>query len=168
MGMGTGLNVLMTYLYIDKYMGSDYRIDYHTIEAYPISQELALNLNYPRLLDLTERQKAYFYKFHDSQPDEKIIFDNGFSFTKYHQKIENFFSEQRFDIIYYDAFAPNCQEHLWDESMMKKMYGLTAPGGILVTFCAKGSFKRALRSAGYTVEGLAGPIGKREMTRAIK
>jgi len=50
--------------------------------------------------------------------------------------------------------------------MMKKIASITAENGVLVTYCAKGSFKRALKSAGFTVEGIPGPIGKREMTRA--
>ena len=73
-----------------------------------------------------------------------------------------------YDVIYYDAFAPTAQEELWTESMMNKLYHHTNPGGVLVTYCAKGSFKRALKSAGYEVEALPGPPGKREMTRAIK
>jgi tRNA U34 5-methylaminomethyl-2-thiouridine-forming methyltransferase MnmC len=42
------------------------------------------------------------------------------------------------------------------------------PGGVLVTYCAKGQVKRDLKTAGFKVETLPGPPGKREMTRAIK
>jgi tRNA U34 5-methylaminomethyl-2-thiouridine-forming methyltransferase MnmC len=51
---------------------------------------------------------------------------------------------------------------------MQKMYDVLLPGGVLVTYCAKGAFKRTLKSAGFEVEALKGPPGKREMTRASK
>jgi tRNA U34 5-methylaminomethyl-2-thiouridine-forming methyltransferase MnmC len=41
-------------------------------------------------------------------------------------------------------------------------------GGVLVTYCAKGQFKRDLKTVGFTVEGVPGPPGKREMTKATK
>jgi len=48
------------------------------------------------------------------------------------------------------------------------MFKLLDHGGVLVTYCAKGSFKRALKKVGFHVENLPGPKGKREITRAIK
>jgi len=40
--------------------------------------------------------------------------------------------------------------------------------GILVTYSAKGSVRRALLQVGFSVERLPGPPGKREMLRATK
>ncbi|MGA9271171.1 MAG: MnmC family methyltransferase, partial [Lutimonas sp.] len=40
--------------------------------------------------------------------------------------------------------------------------------GILVTYSAKGSVRRALQAVGFEVERLPGPPGKREMLRARK
>jgi tRNA U34 5-methylaminomethyl-2-thiouridine-forming methyltransferase MnmC len=42
------------------------------------------------------------------------------------------------------------------------------PGGVLVTYCAQGQFKRNLKSLGFCVEALPGPPGKFEMVRATK
>ena len=39
------------------------------------------------------------------------------------------------------------------------------PGGILTTYCAKGNIRRMLQQAGFTVERIPGPPGKREMLR---
>ncbi len=39
---------------------------------------------------------------------------------------------------------------------------------VLMTYSAKGSVKRALKSAGFKVINVPGPIGKREITKAIK
>ena len=60
------------------------------------------------------------------------------------------------------------QPELWDEVMMKRIYDLLDDEAVFVSYCAKGSFKRALKAAGFIIEPLPGPPGKREMTRAIK
>jgi tRNA U34 5-methylaminomethyl-2-thiouridine-forming methyltransferase MnmC len=41
-------------------------------------------------------------------------------------------------------------------------------GGIFVTYCAKGEVRRNLQAAGFVVERLQGPPGKREMLRGVK
>ena len=104
---------------------------------------------------------------HLSPPGKEIEICS-LSFTKHHKSIIDIDLPVKYDVIYYDAFAPTAQEELWTPEMMQKMYVCTNPGGVLVTYCAKGSFKRALKAAGYRVEALPGPPGKREMTRAIK
>jgi tRNA U34 5-methylaminomethyl-2-thiouridine-forming methyltransferase MnmC len=42
------------------------------------------------------------------------------------------------------------------------------PDGILVTYSCKGTVKRALKAAGFAIEKLPGPAGKREVLRAVK
>lgn len=164
MGFGTGLNALMTFLKADQKIS----IDYHTIEAYPLDESQFVQLNFPEVLHLDNIQKDAFIAMHTCGSKKTVRLSDFFSFTKYIQRIEGFESPTQFDVIYYDAFAPTSQEELWTPEMMAKMYALCAPGAVLVTYCAKGSFKRALKSAGFTVEALDGPIGKREMTRAHK
>ena len=73
-----------------------------------------------------------------------------------------------FDIVYFDAFAPSSQPELWEAPVLEKMRAALKPEGCLVTYCAKGSFKRTLKQLGFEVETLQGPPGKREMTRAIR
>lgn len=75
---------------------------------------------------------------------------------------------QRFDLIYFDAFAPDSQPELWEEQRFREAFALLDPDGVLVTYCAKGSVRRALESAGFAVEKLPGPPGKREMLRATR
>jgi len=162
MGFGTGLNALMTYLQAKP----ECQIDYHTLEAYPLSQEQYSILNYPEVLDLDTSSKDAFFKMHNANTNESVNLKGNFSFTKYLTRLEDFSTDKRFDLVYYDAFAPSAQEELWTEEIMAKIAGWCNPGAVLVTYCAKGSFKRALRGAGFTVEALDGPVGKREMTRA--
>jgi len=73
-----------------------------------------------------------------------------------------------FDLIYFDAFSPEKQPELWDKKIFKKLYLNTAPFGKLVTYCSKGSVRRALQASGYSTERLPGPPGKREILRASK
>ena len=74
----------------------------------------------------------------------------------------------KFDIIYYDAFAPNKQPEMWTLAILEKTIQCLQPGGVFVTYCAKGQLKRDLKALGLEVSGLPGPPGKREMVRAIK
>jgi tRNA U34 5-methylaminomethyl-2-thiouridine-forming methyltransferase MnmC len=165
MGFGTGLNTFLTYLEAKKHHKT---INYFSIEAYPIEIEKALQLNYAQQINAPEEQHI-FSKIHQSNWNEKIDFDN-FNLTKINQKIENFDENSipKCDLIYFDAFAPSAQPHLWEENVLQKMHNLLKPNGILVTYCAKGSFKRSLKSLGFAIEALAGPVGKREITRATK
>ena len=54
------------------------------------------------------------------------------------------------------------------EAIFKIMYDALKTQGVLVTYSAKGSVRRAMQAVGFTVERLEGPPGKREMLRAIK
>ena len=48
------------------------------------------------------------------------------------------------------------------------MFTALKPNGVLVTYAAKGSVRRAMQAVGFVVERLEGPPGKREMLRATK
>ena len=71
-------------------------------------------------------------------------------------------------MIYFDAFGYRVQPELWSTAIFEKMYKALNPKGILVTYAARGVIKRSMMEAGFTVEKLAGPPGKREMFRARK
>jgi len=94
--------------------------------------------------------------------------DEHFKYFKAHTMFEDYHPDSIYDLIYYDAFAPSCQEHLWNVDMMSICYKALKQNGFLITYCAKGSFKRALKEVGFEVIGLPGPPGKREMTKAVK
>ena len=162
MGFGTGLNALMTLMQVSPSI----KVDYHTIEAFPLKESQYSKLNYPEILKLDSPTREAFQLMHTCASHSSEILSEQFSFTKYLIKLEDFQTDRKFDVIYFDAFAPSSQEELWTEDMMSKMASFCNEGAVLVTYCAKGSFKRALKAAGFTVEGLDGPIGKREMTRA--
>ena len=164
MGFGTGLNALVTYLNAKSY---EQHIIYETIEAFPITMEVAAQLNYPDQLNITSNETEFYMQMHAAVDGETIKDSTGFSFTKHITTLQEYAPDKKYDIIYYDAFAPTSQEELWTPEMMQHVSTFCKEGTTLVTYCAKGSFKRALRSAGFKVEALPGPIGKREMTRAV-
>jgi len=83
-------------------------------------------------------------------------------------KLLNLETSETFELIYFDAFAPNVQPELWTNGIFEKMFAMLEPGGILVTYCSKGDVRRAMQAAGFIVEKLPGPRGKREMTRALR
>lgn len=166
MGFGTGLNAVMTYIESAR---QEVPVDYHTIEAYPIDLDTVHKLNFQDVLQYPDPVQKDFIRMHESLNGEAVTISEQFSFTKYIQLLEELkLPDDHFDAVYFDAFAPNAQEELWDETIMSKMYDSLQIGGCLVTYCAKGSFKRTLKSVGFTLESLPGPKGKREMTRAIK
>lgn len=82
--------------------------------------------------------------------------------------IEDIDADNLYDLVYFDAFAPSAQPELWTESIFASIFNAMKPGGILVTYCAKGQVKRNMKAVGFTIERLPGPPGKREMTRATK
>lgn len=161
MGFGTGLNALLTLMHREEKA-----IDYLGIEAYPLEKEQWQSLNYPQ--ELGPDAVRYFHQMHELPWETRHEILPGFELEKRKQKLEDFSSEQAFDLIYFDAFAATAQPELWTDEVVKQMADLLAPGGIFVTYSAKGSVRRALQAAGLTVEKLPGPPGKREMLRGRK
>jgi len=163
-GFGTGLNAYMTLFEAAK---RNLKITYTAIEAYPISLDQATQLNYSQLLK-KEAFQSTFLKMHGDNWGENLLLNDHFQFTKFQKKFEDLAFDNQFDIIYFDAFAPNSQPELWGEDILSAMYKALKPEGVMTTYCAKGVVKRTLKAVGFEIEALKGPPGKREMTRAIK
>lgn len=162
-GFGTGLNAYMTLLEAEE---QKVHIQFTTTEAYPISAEQARSLNYPQELGIDN--PSSFFEMHDGNWEENYSIGDYFQLTKHEMLFEDIDFKDAFDVIYFDAFAPNAQSQFWEEDFLSQMYDALRESGVLVTYCAKGSFKRALKAVGFTVEAISGPPGKREMTRATK
>jgi len=166
MGFGTGLNAILTFQFAQQHQ---LKINYTTIEKYPILQSEIESLNYATLLNLSHSEKETYQKMHLSKPDQTKTISPYFEFKLFKNDIKHTeLNQNTFDIIYYDAFAPQHQPQLWEESVLKKMYDSLTPDGFLITYCAQGQFKRTLKEIGFEVKPLPGPPGKREITKAIK
>ena len=154
-GLGTGLNAMLTLQYATK------KIDYCALEPYPLSKEILNEL-------VTSGSDQFEMKFHASNVGEWISIQENFSFVRMEVGLEEFSSEEKFDVIYYDAFGPRVEPGLWTLERMQQCFNLLNEGGVFVTYCAKGEVRRNLQAAGFVVERLAGPPGKREMLRGVK
>ena len=160
LGFGTGLNGLLTYRFS---LEKGINVEYFGIESRPLSPEVISKLNYSEYLSMPQE---IFFKMHNKCDIEEI--GKYFSLTKIIARFEDVEINDKFDIIYFDAFGPDEQPHLWDRPFLNIMPDLLHHGGILITYSVKGSFKRALKSLGFSIEKLTGPPGKREILRAIK
>ncbi len=163
-GFGTGLNAFITYLETIK---SDKEINYVGVEAYPIQQDEVLGLNYVSELN-AENKKSVFEEMHTMSWEEAHQISDQFCLTKRRQFFDSINDINRFNLIYFDAFGARVQPELWTSKIFKKMYDALLQNGILVTYSAKGSVRRAMQEVGFIVERLPGPPGKREMLRAKK
>ncbi|MFW6226823.1 MAG: tRNA (5-methylaminomethyl-2-thiouridine)(34)-methyltransferase MnmD [Bacteroidota bacterium] len=161
-GFGTGLNMLLTFLESQKTRQSIY---YETIEKYPVPFHIIQQLNYPAMLNSGQET---FEHMHRAGWNKQISLDRHFVFKKIQGDIKNFTIDTGIDIIYFDVFAPDVQPDLWEQPIFDRLYKHLNAGGILVTYSAKGIVKRRLQSAGFHVEKLPGPPGKREIIRARK
>lgn len=163
MGFGTGLNALLAYEYAQQHKIS---IDYCSIEAYPISAEESASMDYDKLVE----DQSIFTQIHEAKWNEIVPISPFFNLYKIEGFIENTSLDfiGPVDVIFYDAFAPEAQSHLWEPPMLEKMFALLKKGGHLTTYCAKGQFKRNLKAIGFEVKGVPGPPGKREITLAFK
>lgn len=162
LGFGTGLNALLTLKQANE---TRIKVEYFGIEAYPVELDLVKDLNYTKSIGYD----LEFKLMHEVSWGLKNQITDFFSLTKIDKKVQFYEAQnQQFDLIYFDAFGHRAQQELWDISILAKMYNWLKPDGILVTYAARGQFKRDLKSLGFKVEALPGPPGKREMTRAIK
>ena len=163
-GFGTGLNAFISLLEGEHL---DINIDYHGVEGYPVSMEEIIQLNYP--LELKVEDKAsLFKKLHDVSWNEKHRISSRFSLKKHHIFFSEINERDTYNLIYFDAFGARVQPELWTEAIFQKMHKALKQNGVLVTYSAKGSVRRAMQAVGFKVERLPGPPGKREMLRATK
>jgi tRNA U34 5-methylaminomethyl-2-thiouridine-forming methyltransferase MnmC len=160
-GFGTGLNAWLTIEYLQA---SRAVIQYTTIETFPLPDPIWQSLNYAT----TDIEKNNFKVIHQATWNQSVDISDQFCVHKIETRLQDFNPTQLFNIIYFDAFAPNKQPELWELSILKKVVDALTPMGIFVTYCAKGQLKRDLKSLGLVVESLPGPPGKREMVRATK
>ena len=163
-GFGTGLNALLTLIHTEK---SSVNLLYEGVEAYPVSSEELAQLNYLEAAD-AQVFEAVFEKMHQTPWEQTETITEAFQLKKRKQTFETLEDQDQHDLIYFDAFGARVQPELWEEPIFEKMYNALKPGGVLVTYAAKGSVRRAMQAVGFKVERLPGPPGKREMLRAVK
>lgn len=161
-GFGTGLNAWLTFQFAQQH---SLVIHYTSLETFPLPKEVWQALNYTT----STAEAEAFHALHEATWNQRVEITENFSLLKKEQPVQQLEPKTHpFNIIYFDAFAPNKQPELWQLEVLQKTTDVLTPGGLFVTYCAKGQLKRDLRSLGLHVEALPGPPGKREMVRATR
>ncbi len=73
----------------------------------------------------------------------------------------------RADAWFLDGFSPAKNPEMWSDEVMEQVARHTAPKGSFATYTAAGHVRRALASAGFTVERAQGHGQKRHMSKGI-
>ncbi|MBE9467378.1 MAG: tRNA (5-methylaminomethyl-2-thiouridine)(34)-methyltransferase MnmD [Bacteroidetes bacterium] len=162
-GFGTGLNAFLTYLESKK---TNRIVKYTSVELYPVASDIVEQLNYPEFIN--NEEKEFFYNLHKADWNCENRINDSFILNKINQDLLLYQPNEYFDLIYFDAFAPDKQPELWSVEVFRKLYNHLNENGILTTYSAKGIVKRALREVGFKVKRLPGPPGKWEMLRSQK
>ncbi len=179
-GFGTGLNAFLTLLTAEE---MHRKVHYTGIERYPLAEETLQKLNYPGVIGKGHEEE--YDALHRAKWGEDADITPWFTLHKVEGDFTRLFGSvtdccaevgagchseaTAYDIIYFDAFAPEKQPEMWEQPLFDTLYNTLNKGGILTTYCAKGVVRRMLQAAGFLVERLPGPPGgKREILRASK
>lgn len=162
-GFGTGLNALLA---LRESLKGEVKIRYTTVEAFPVAQQFIAQLNYADQLNLNPAQ---FLELHQVDWNKVVTITPTFDIEKREGTVQEMnFEDEAYDLVFFDAFAPNKQPEMWEKLLLQKIFQAMKEESVFVTYCAKGQFKRDLKSVGFKVETLPGPPGKREMVRGLK
>lgn len=164
-GFGTGLNALLT---LETAEQEKRHVHYTAIELYPLSWEEVDALKYS--------DNPLFEALHRAPWEQDVEITPRFTLRKTRADAGTIDSDHLlsinhspFDVVYFDAFAPEKQPEMWRESLFRTIYEAMSDEGILTTYCAKGAVRRMLQAIGFRVERLPGPPGgKREILRGTK
>ncbi len=163
-GLGSGMNCFLTY---QKFLEEKNKIvNYWGVEKFPLERAIVEKLSIYRPFS---DNVSIFLKIHSSNLEVRL--SENFLLKKMFMDVNEAFEKMEdntIQLVYYDAFAPSSQPEMWKKDLFEKLFTKMVRGGVLVTFCAKGQFKRDLKQIGFEVQVLKGAAGKREMTRAIK
>lgn len=162
-GFGTGLNAFLTF---DEVQRSGKDVKYISVEKFPISGEDADKLNYSIIVN--PEYKNFFLKLHEIEWNRFGKLTQNFSICKFLIDFTQFVHIEMYDVVYFDAFSPEKQPEMWSVDVFKSIYQNCNSGAVLTTYCAKGMVKKNLLEAGFLVEKIPGPPGKRHILRAIK
>jgi tRNA U34 5-methylaminomethyl-2-thiouridine-forming methyltransferase MnmC len=162
-GLGTGLNMLLTWIRCMEGKGA---VRYTALEPDPLSREQLMELAYWDELAWPALKEPFLQMM--TAGDEVMLQREDFQFRSLRLPVLSFQAEAAFDVIYFDAFAPSAQPEMWTPEVFRSMYAALRPGGVLVTFCAKGEVRRTMQQAGFNVDRIQGPPGKRQMIRATR
>lgn len=162
-GFGTGLNFILSFEFCTA---SNIKLDYTSIEAFPLSTELIEQTGYSEYVSKDIWNN--FISNYDNALKTKQTLSPLCNLEILHTQLAEFNSDQKFDIIYYDAFSVQHQPEMWGDEIIAHVCSFLNPAGTFVTYAITGKLKRAVKANGFNIEKLPGAPGKREMLRAVK
>ncbi len=161
-GFGSGLNAALT---ASAALGKKIPTEYYAAELYPLPKETTDLISKGFDAEFREALESV----NDAPWDVAAAINPYFTLHKLKADLLTMPLPSDLDAVYFDAFAPEKQSEIWDEEIFQKLYKVMRPGGVLTTYCAKGSIRRMLQEIGFLTERLPGPPGgKREILRANK
>jgi len=164
MGFGTGLNALLTLIEAESL---EQKIYYEVVELFPLTADEAALLNYCDILSRKDLQSS-FDLLHSCAWREDVRVSADFTFRKFNVSLIDYDTNNPIHLIFFDPFDPVAQPDLWTQEIFQKMFSILQKDGILVTYSSKGSVRRAMQAAGFEIEKIPGPPGKKEIVRAVK
>lgn len=159
-GFGTGLNAFLTLK--ETLANTALKVEYYSVERFPLDLEVIRQLNYGA------SHPELFEKLHEAEWNSLQPITDRFTLFKISGDSNTCLMPDEIDLVYFDAFAPDKQPEMWNQEIFNKLYERMSANGILTTYCAKGAVRRMMKEAGYSVDRIPGPPGKREMLRAQK
>ncbi|SDC31340.1 tRNA (5-methylaminomethyl-2-thiouridine)(34)-methyltransferase MnmD [Niabella drilacis] len=159
-GFGTGLNALLTAQAINTQKGL---LRYTSVDRYPLTEAVYSRLNYGAFT----RSPDLYQQLMTAAWGQEVRIGDKLLLKKIEADLQEYQPDQQYDICYFDAFAPEDQPELWTIDIFKKIRSSMSEGGVLVTYCSKSVVRRTLQEAGFVVQKLKGPPGKREVVRAV-
>jgi tRNA U34 5-methylaminomethyl-2-thiouridine-forming methyltransferase MnmC len=163
-GLGTGLNALLTWIASGE---RGIAVHYTALEPFPVPQDTLRLMGHPTAVGAPQCEAGYWAMM-TAANGVQVRPSTLFSFRRSTSTVQEMNVTGAFDLVYFDAFAPEVQPEMWTGDVFERVYKAMRPGGALVTYCVKGTVRRAMQHAGLLVERLPGPPGKRQMLRATR
>ncbi|MHB1279009.1 MAG: tRNA (5-methylaminomethyl-2-thiouridine)(34)-methyltransferase MnmD [Bacteroidia bacterium] len=161
-GFGTGLNALLSLRFAQKHGLS---LNYSSVEKFPLPKSIIHQINYGNELHM----ESSWETLHQLPWGAQVNWEQRHFLFKFEGDFRDIpIPQASIDLIYYDAFGPSKQAEVWQTDYLLVAFNALKSGGLLVTYCAQGQFKRNLKALGFEVEAVKGPPGKLEMVLAKK
>lgn len=172
---------------LDNALAFPEEIYFESIELYPIPEKIWSQLDYASLLAASDSErdhridserdhrinidrdqiKAIFEKIHRAPWNQVCEILPGFKLHKRHEDILTFMPAAQYQVVFFDAFSPDCQPELWSKEVFAKIKEKLLPGAVMSTYSSKGFVKQHLRDLGFEVCRKPGPGHKRHVLQAI-
>lgn len=162
-GFGTGLNFILTADYCKR---QQIGLQYCGVEAFPLPISAISSIGYDQFVD-HDLWDGYMGHY-PAALKGAVRVDEYVDFKVAHTNILDFYTDDRFDVVYFDAFAAVHQPDMWTDETLAHVAKFMNPGGVFVTYAITGNLKRSMKSLGFSIEKAPGAPGKREMLRAVK